>query len=371
LAKLESMRIDVYCKVVDNWGDAGFCWRLSRYLHHFEKATVRLIIDGLETFTALGISEDIAQKLGVELHAWPANLASDDRLPDIMIAAFACDLPLQVRQSIRDQAISPQGQRTLWINLEYLSAESWVDTHHWKPSMKSDGAVEMFYMPGFTTTSGGLLGNDFIKTSDEELLDAIKLPTKQAGERWASLFCYPQAQLGLLKEITHPLTLIVPKSIDLSSLELSEKHPVQIHRINHLSQWQYDALLRYCDFNFVRGEDSWVRAQLVGKPFIWQPYLQTEDTHLVKLKAFCNVFEGVAKNATGWQAAMHAWSGSASHQKNPNTNPIAALLNQNQPTFDRFSAGFSLWQAHLAAQPPLTTRLMQAHQSWLADRAGA
>ena len=26
------MRIDLFCRVIDNWGDAGVCWRLARQL---------------------------------------------------------------------------------------------------------------------------------------------------------------------------------------------------------------------------------------------------------------------------------------------------------------------------------------------------
>jgi uncharacterized repeat protein (TIGR03837 family) len=360
------MRIDIFCKVVDNWGDAGFCWRLARYLHHFEKASVRLIVDGLDTFTALGVSSDVAQRFGVALVDWSdIESTQNPTLPDILIGAFACDLPASIRQSIREQAQSNEGQRCLWVNLEYLSAEGWVDTHHWKPSMKPDGAVEMFYMPGFTKASGGILSDDFISVNNEELLSAIGMRPKQKGERWASLFCYPDAPLNLFNDVSTPLKLLVPANIDLSTLHLPSNHPVQIHRIPHLTQPQYDALLGYCDFNFVRGEDSWVRAQLAAKPFIWQPYVQTENTHLVKLEAFCNAFEAVAPNATGWREAMLAWS----NADPVSTNPIAALLNQTQSDFAQFCREFSLWRTHLTAQTILTTRLMQAHQSWLRGKA--
>jgi uncharacterized repeat protein (TIGR03837 family) len=360
------MLIDIYCKVVDNWGDAGFCWRLGRYLHRFEQATVRLIVDGLATFTALGVSSDVAQRFGVSLVDWASiEATTNPTLPDILVGAFACKLPTSIRQSIREQAQSNEGQRCLWINLEYLSAEGWVDTHHWKPSTKSDGAVEMFCMPGFTNTSGGILGDDFVAVSDEALLATIGLHSKLPGERWASLFCYANAPLNVFNDVSVPLKLLVPANIDLSTLHLASNHPVQIHRIPHLTQPQYDALLRYCDFNFVRGEDSWVRAQLAGKPFIWQPYVQTENTHLVKLEAFCDKFEAVAANATGWREAMLAWSNSGS----TSTNPIAALLNQTQSDFAQFCSEFSLWRTHLTAQTTLTTRLMQAHHSWLRGKA--
>ena len=40
----------------------------------------------------------------------------------------------------------------------------------------------------------------------------------------------------------------------------------------------------------MRGEDSWIRAIWAAKPFIWQPYIQSENTHLTKLKAFIDLY---------------------------------------------------------------------------------
>ena len=51
-------------------------------------------------------------------------------------------------------------------------------------------------------------------------------------------------------------------------------------------QDDYDRLLWACDVNFVRGEDSFVRAQWAGQPFLWHIYLQDENLHHVKLRAF-------------------------------------------------------------------------------------
>lgn len=44
-------------------------------------------------------------------------------------------------------------------------------------------------------------------------------------------------------------------------------------------QDQYDLLLWSCDFNAVRGEDSFVRAQWAGRPMLWHIYRQDEDIH--------------------------------------------------------------------------------------------
>jgi uncharacterized repeat protein (TIGR03837 family) len=65
-----------------------------------------------------------------------------------------------------------------------------------------------------------------------------------------------------------------------------------------LSQQDYDKLLWACDMNFVRGEDSVLRALWTGKPFVWQIYPQQDDVHLLKLTAFLeqNQLTGAAQN---------------------------------------------------------------------------
>ena len=61
--------------------------------------------------------------------------------------------------------------------------------------------------------------------------------------------------------------------------------PFAITKLPYLSQEAWDALLCSSDFNFVRGEDSFARACLCGKPFVWHAYPQDEELHLVKAGA--------------------------------------------------------------------------------------
>jgi hypothetical protein len=121
-----------------------------------------------------------------------------------------------------------------------------------------------------------------------------------------SLFCYPhapiQALLDTFAESTQvincyiPTSSILPQIADFFGVEtigvgdyLSREN-LHVHILPFLSQADYDQLLRDCDLNFVRGEDSWVRAIWAGKPFIWQPYVQDEDAHIKKLEAFLAFF---------------------------------------------------------------------------------
>ena len=61
-----------------------------------------------------------------------------------------------------------------------------------------------------------------------------------------------------------------------------------------LTQHDFDHLLWACDLNFVRGEDSLVRALWAGQPFVWQIYPQHDDAHHAKLEAFLDWLEAPA-----------------------------------------------------------------------------
>jgi uncharacterized repeat protein (TIGR03837 family) len=80
--------------------------------------------------------------------------------------------------------------------------------------------------------------------------------------------------------------------------------------IPFLSQADYDRLLYLCYVNFVRGEDSWIRALWAGKPMVWLPYQQSEETHLVKLNAFLDHYlaEAEALVAETVRETMLAWA---------------------------------------------------------------
>jgi uncharacterized repeat protein (TIGR03837 family) len=83
-----------------------------------------------------------------------------------------------------------------------------------------------------------------------------------------------------------PIQFFIPQYLlDLLKVKNNYQH---LHIIPYpfLSHDDFDDLLWSCNLNFVRGEDSWIRALWAGKPFIWQPYIQENNIHLIKLKAF-------------------------------------------------------------------------------------
>ncbi len=113
-------RWDVFCRIVDNFGDIGVCWRLSQQLAHEHNLQVRLFIDDL------AVASHIIPDLNCELNSQVINhveilnwQSADTAQPaDVALETFSCELPANYLAAMLGN--------TIWVNLEYLSAESWV-----------------------------------------------------------------------------------------------------------------------------------------------------------------------------------------------------------------------------------------------------
>lgn len=316
-------RCDIFCRVVDNFGDVGICWRLARQLaseHHLE---VRLWLDDISAFCSIEPSavRTLAEQTlqSVRVCIWPTEWQNTD-VTDLVVEAFGCELPAAYINAMADRA-----NPCLWINLEYLSAEPWVDSHHGLPSLQSNRQEKYFFFPGFTSGSGGLLREAGLIErrrefqADEKAQSAflhrvgiVPVP----GARLMSLFAYENAGLsswlGALSAGLQPTQLLVPEGRILGDLRGWVNDPgfdrgdsfsrgnLHLSVLPFLSQEDYDHLLWCCDFNVVRGEDSFVRAQWGGRPFLWQPYPQAADIHIEKLEAFLNLYcQGLSPAAGG------------------------------------------------------------------------
>ena len=89
-----------------------------------------------------------------------------------------------------------------------------------------------------------------------------------------------------------------------------ERGNLQVRVLPFVEQERYDELLWVCDVNIVRGEDSCVRAQWAGKPFIWQIYPQHDAVHWGKLQAFLNLYNAPLSRSAGEavQGLWQAWN---------------------------------------------------------------
>jgi uncharacterized repeat protein (TIGR03837 family) len=82
-----------------------------------------------------------------------------------------------------------------------------------------------------------------------------------------------------------------------------------LHVIPFIAQDDHDKLLWSCDINFVRGEDSSVRAQWAARPFVWHLYPQSEQAHLAKLRAFTDRYAVDWTPAPRWPSGNCRWRG--------------------------------------------------------------
>jgi len=372
----------IFCRVVDNFGDIGVCWRLARQLANEHAVAVTLWVDDLVSFAKIRaeIQPTLAEQTleSVTIRHWSAKWATETPATDVVIETFACDLPPAYIEQMRARSAPP-----IWINLDYLSAEDWVSGCHGLPSPQN-GLNKYFFFPGFNTKTGGLIGERSMRQQraawtgcDAAALRqqlAPHLPLQSAETQYFSLFAYENpalnAWLEQLKNHPTPVVLFVPegrvlpqiqqfiKQGELHTGEVYQYGSVSIVILAMLSQDQYDQLLWSCDLNFVRGEDSFVRAQWAGLPMIWQIYPQADNAHLEKLAAFLQLY--LADLPTTIAHALHdfyfAWN------QGGEIAPSWTILNTEWAILRQHAQS---WAKRLAAQGDLATNLVKFTQSKL------
>jgi uncharacterized repeat protein (TIGR03837 family) len=274
-------------------------------------------------------------------------------------------------------------KRPLWLNLEYLSAEDWVSGCHGLPSVQSNGLRKYFFFPGFTEKTGGLLREaGLIKqrhafqqdpSARSAFLQSLGI-TPQADARLISLFAYEHAGLGswldCLAADQRPTHLLVPEGRIIGDVQrwlgVDGLQAGAVHRRDNLTlqvlpfvhQHAYDRLLWCCDFNVVRGEDSFVRAQWAGRPLIWHIYEQDDDAHWAKLDAFLDLYKpGLSADAA--QALSDVW-----RHWNAGED-MGQSWSQLMLHWEEVTAHAERWCLQQALQDDLTTALVQFQRNWI------
>lgn len=342
MAALQTWTWDIFCRVVDNLGDAGVCWRLAADLAA-RGQRVRLVIDDAAPL-ALIAPHGAA---GVTVERWPGAMGS---VGDVVIEAFGCDPPPGFVAAMAARQPAPE-----WLNLEYLSAESYVERSHGLPSPQRNGLVKHFFFPGFTPHTGGLLREPGLIDARAAFDRAAWLRAQgielRPGERVVTLFCYANAAVpALLEALAQQATLLL---LTPGPAQLQVAHApagIRLHRLPWLAQAGFDRLLWAGDINFVRGEDSLARALWAGAPFVWQLYPQHDGAQFAKLDAMLALLAPPADVAVLWRA----WNGA------PGVRWPAAL-----PHGGGWSAATRCLHAELLRQPDLTTQLL----TWVSERA--
>lgn len=366
----------IFCKVVDNYGDIGICWRLARQLQCEHGVAVTLWVDDLASFQRIcpeiELEADSQLAQGVTVRHWrdQDGAFKPDDISDIVIEFFACDIPPGYIAAMAQCQPHP-----VWLNLEGLTAEEWVEGCHGLTSPRH-GMIKHFFFPGFTAKTGGLLRESALERqrqafqADQHQMTAflarLGLTPEERDSLKVSLFCYPHAPVSELlaawQDGREKVTCLVPEGVAFDAVSafigadgvagrVATRGALTVRVLPFVPQDDYDRLLWACDINFVRGEDSFVRAQWAGRPFVWHIYPQDENLHHVKLRAFLQRYaqDGEGALASLVQAA-EAWNG---------------VPGQPQDWQQ-------LWPALLADRVRIAARAMQWQQQMLAhgDLAG-
>ena len=347
------MRWDIFCKVIDNWGDIGVCWRLACALAARGEA-VRLWTDDASALTWM--APDGCE--GVSVVPWSdaqAVALAAQTAPDCLVEAFGCD-PAPDLIARFAQRMGTGGPKATWINLEYLSAEPYVERLHLLPSpvFKGPGAglVKHFYYPGFTPATGGLLRESDLEQRQSRFDRGAWLAgqgIEWRGERLMALFCYePVALAALLAQLESApqrtrLLVTAGRAAQALPPGPSPRGALSISWLPALPQAEFDHLLWAGALNFVRGEDSLVRALWAGEPFVWQIYAQHDDVHHAKLESFLDWLAA----PQSLRAFHRIWNGI---EAGPLPQLDAAMLAQWRATVQAA-------RARLLAQDDLVTQL--------------
>ncbi|GAA4016834.1 elongation factor P maturation arginine rhamnosyltransferase EarP [Actimicrobium antarcticum] len=378
----QATSLALFCKVVDNFGDIGICWRLARQLQQEHGIAVTLWVDDLSSFKRICPEVDITaveqQLAGVTVRYWSNQelVFSAGDIADIVIEFFACDIPEGYIA-----AMATCEPRPVWLNLEGLSAEDWVEGCHRLTSPHPRlPLMKYFFFPGFTDKTGGLLRESSLQDQRRRFQDdpeavmaflaQLGVTNTEAAALKVSLFCYPCAPVSALfaawQDNATAMTCLVPEGVAAEAVQAFLGVPAQagtartrgsltVRVLPFVAQPDYDKLLWTCDLNLVRGEDSFVRAQWAGKPFIWHIYPQDENLHHVKLGAFLRRYSASTDSLI---AMSLCWNGAqAGHiERQADWLMLWQSLLADMPGIARASAD---WQRQMHANGDLSSNLLK------------
>ncbi|MDH4394703.1 MAG: elongation factor P maturation arginine rhamnosyltransferase EarP [Limnobacter sp.] len=303
------MHFLILCRVIDNLGDAGFCTRLALQLHKLGHR-VEVVCDKPSVIQRLANIENLQGLTLVDMGHFERSIfersISDEQnsvggprlvvRPNFILEPFGTSSEQTSTATLNDKIknIYPE---LPWLVIDYLSAQEWTKSFHLTQSTcPRTGHVSSYFYPGFGEGTGGVIHSDL-----RDLQNASKTEARSNGEfEKLFVFSYPAVPLQELDACLtegQSLTTAGDEATPLSA---------KSQRADFCSLPDFDDLLQNFDFLFVRGEDSFVRAQLAGKPFVWNIYATEDGAEKEKLLAFFSLYRaGLSDEAAG--ALLSLW----------------------------------------------------------------
>lgn len=307
--------IDIFCEIIDNFGDIGVVYRVAKELKKIynNQVKIRVILNRIDEFLKINPS---AKKLenqdieGISYYTYEyikKNMCTFSTA-NVIIEAFGCTIPEEYMNVAYNNS-------NLILNLEYLSAEDWVEDFHLQESILGKGKLrKFFFMPGFTEKTGGIITDSIYL----ERIEKVKNNLTEYREKYlknidnydnkliGTIFTYEKNFAPLMRDLQkldrEVVLLAMGEKTQESFKEFFKKNfveklgniykygKIEIEFYDFLSQEKYEEIINVVDFNFVRGEDSFIRAVLTGKPYLWHIYCQKEFVHMDKLQGFLDKY---------------------------------------------------------------------------------
>lgn len=317
---MELKTLDIFCEIIDNYGDIGVVYRTAKELQKiFPKSKIRAFLNKLDEFKKINsqVLDLPSQNIdGIEYITFDylRDNANELLTAQVIIEAFGCQIPEEYMEIAYDNS-------ELLINLEYLSAEDWIEDFHLQSSPLGRGKLKkVFFMPGFTEKSGGVIADSNYLERIQRVLENKEFYEKKylsdiedrENKIIGTLFSYEKNFTPLLEDLkkldkdvvilamgekTQDSLRKILKNFSIEDFRNSLKYgKIEIRFLNFLNQEEYEELINIVDFNFVRGEDSFIRAVLTGKPYMWHIYCQEEYAHMDKIEGFLDKYRRVIEN---------------------------------------------------------------------------
>lgn len=278
--------IDIFCEVIDNYGDVGVAYRLAReFKRIYPNKQLRFIISKTEELDLIKKAEDIT------IIAYK-NIDKIETPADLVIETFACNIP----ETYMNKALKTS---KLIINLEYFSSENWVDDFHLQESFLGGNLKKYFFIPGLSEKSGGIiLDKEFLdrknKVQENKEYYLKQFNINENYDLIISVFSYEKNFDNFLETLQKldkkVLLLLLSEKTQKNFIKYFDNNnyydKIKAVKLPFFTYDKYEELLALCDINLVRGEDSFVRALLLAKPFLWHIYPQDENAHIIKLESF-------------------------------------------------------------------------------------
>ena len=138
-------KIDIFCEIIDNFGDIGVVYRLAKDLIT-KNYTVRILINGFNELSMINKKIDNSKNIQIIEKITYINMdkLSIDEIrnietSDIIIEAFATYPNENYMNNIKNK-------KTLVLNLEYLSAERWVEDYHLVESLTGTENIKNIFL---------------------------------------------------------------------------------------------------------------------------------------------------------------------------------------------------------------------------------